>query len=323
MYSTRNATFGILSDILAQLDEYTIYAHYMGDFTVGKLYNSPLRTDDKIPSFAVFKGRRGNLMFKDHGSGLSGNVLTFVKELKHIRTDGELEKELLRILRSTAPKSTRSVKREYVSNAPAEIGIVRQDWTDTDIKYWSQFGISLSTLNSYQVFSIKYYLCNKAVAGIYSDESPMYAYKVNSRFKIYRPLASKYTKWRTNLTNSDIQGFAQLPEGQRKLLIITKSLKDVMVLHEMGFDAVSPSSETTFIPDDIIELLKAKYENILILYDRDKTGMKKARDYSKKYGLYAFFINKRFNAKDISDAVKINGFDTVNKWLTKTLQKYV
>ena len=323
MYSTRNATFGILSDILAQLDEYDIYAHYMGEFTVGKLYNSPLRTDDKIPSFAVFKGRRGNLMFKDHGSGLSGNVLTFVKELKQIKTDGELEKELLRILRSTAPKSSRNVTREYTSNASAEIGIVRQDWTETDEQYWSQFGIGLTTLNQYQVFSIKYYLCNKAVAGIYKDESPMYAYKVNERFKIYRPLASKYTKWRTNLTSSDIQGLAQLPNGQRKLLIITKSLKDVMVLHEMGFDAVSPSSETTFIPDEILDSLKAKYENILILYDRDKTGMMKARDYSRKYDIPAFFINKRFKAKDLSDAVRDNGFDTVNKWLTKTLQKYV
>lgn len=323
MYSTRNATFGILSDILAQLDEYTIYAYYMGNFKIGKLYNSPLRSDDKIPSFAVFKGRRGNLMFKDHGSGLSGNVLTFVKEMKHIRTDGELEKELLKILRTTAPKSTRDVKREYTSNASTEIGIVRQDWTELDKQYWDQFGISLTTLNQYQVFSIKYYLCNKAVAGIYSEKSPMYAYKVNDRFKIYRPLASKYTKWRTNLTSSDIQGFAQLPDGQRNLLIVTKSLKDVMVLHEMGFDAVSPASETTFIPDNILDSLKAKYRKILILYDRDKTGMKKARDYSHKYELDAFFVNKRFNAKDISDAVSNNSFDTVNEWLTKTLQKYV
>lgn len=323
MYSTRNATFGILSDLLSQLDEYDIYAYYMGKFTVGKLYNSPLRHDDKIPSFAVFKGRRGNLMFKDHGSGLSGNVLTFVKEYKNIKTDAELEKELLRIIKTTAPVSTRSVSREYKYQGSADIGIVRQDFTDIDLQYWNQFGISKSTLEKFQVFSIKYFLCNKAVSGIYKDTNPMYAYKVNDKFKIYRPLNSKYTKWRTNLTNRDVQGLSELPDGKGKLLIVTKSLKDVMVLYEMGYDAVSPSSETTFIPDDILDSLKDKYEHVVILFDRDKTGVMKARDYSKKYKLDAFFIHKKFKAKDLSDAVRDNGFITVKEWLTKTLEKYV
>ena len=323
MYSTRNATFGILSDILSQLDDYDIFAYYMGNFKVGKLYNSPLRHDDKIPSFAVFKGRQGILMFKDHGSGLAGNALTFVKAYNNIRTDAELEKELLKIIRHTAPVSTRDVTREYKSNASADIGIVRQDFTQRDINYWQQFGISVPTLNKFNVFSSKYFLCNRIVSGIYKETNPMYAYKVNDKFKIYRPLNSKYTKWRTNLTTSDVQGFAQLPSGNRQLLIITKSLKDVMVLHEMGIDAVSPSSETTFIPDEMLDELKKKYNNILILYDRDKTGMMKAREYSKKYNLHAFFVNKKFAAKDISDAVKVNGFDTIKQWLTKELKEYV
>ena len=154
MYSTRNATFGILSDILSQLDDYDIFAHYMGNFTVGKLYNSPLRQDDKNPSFAVFKGRQGNLMFKDHGSGLAGNALTFVKAYNNIHTDAELEKELLKIIRHTAPVSTRDVTREYKSNASADIGIVRQDFTQIDINYWQQFGISVPTLNKFNTIFI-------------------------------------------------------------------------------------------------------------------------------------------------------------------------
>ena len=60
------------------IDEYDIYAYYMGQFKVGRLYNSPLRKD-KNPSFAIFKGRRGNLLFKDHGTGEYGNALTFIK----------------------------------------------------------------------------------------------------------------------------------------------------------------------------------------------------------------------------------------------------
>lgn len=322
MYSTKHATFGILSDLLSKLTDYEIFSYYMGDFTVGKLYNSPLRHDDKMPSFAVFRGRRGNLMFKDHGTGLSGTAVTFVKEMKNIHTDAELEKELLRIIKATAPTSTIESTREYKYRGNADIGIVRQEFTDVDLAYWSKFGIKQTTLDKYQVFSIKYFLCNKIVSGIYKDTNPMYAYKVNDKFKIYRPFNSKYTKWRTNLTNCDVQGYAQLPSGKRKLLIITKSLKDVMVLHEMGYDAISPSSETTFIPNNMLAQLRGKYKNILILYDRDKTGMMKARDYSKEYGLHAFFVHKKFKAKDISDAVELNGFDTVKTWLNKTLDKY-
>ena len=95
-----------------------------------------------------------------------------------------------------------------------------------------------------------------------------------------------------------------------------------MVLYKMGYDAVSPSSETTFLPTKILDKLKKKYKHILILYDRDRTGMLKARTYSKEYELDAFFVNKKFNSKDISDAVASCGFDTVKEWLVKTLKRY-
>ena len=150
----------------------------------------------------------------------------------------------------------------------------------------------------------------------------MYAYKVYDKFKIYRPLASKYTKWRTNLTNRHVQGLAEIPKDGGNLLIITKSLKDVMCLYEMGFNAISPSSETTFIPKDIIDSLKKKWKHIVILYDRDAAGMQNARKYSKQYELDAIFVHKKFKAKDVSDAVRDNSFFAVKEWLTKTVERY-
>ena len=95
-----------------------------------------------------------------------------------------------------------------------------------------------------------------------------------------------------------------------------------MCLYEMGFNAISPSSETTFIPEDILQSLRSKWKHIVILYDRDKTGMLKSREYSKRYKLDPLFIHKKFNSKDVSDAVKLNGFYSVKDWLTETLKKY-
>ena len=90
----------------------------------------------------------------------------------------------------------------------------------------------------------------------------------------------------------------------------------------MGFNAIAAASETVFIPEDILRSLRSKWKHIVILYDRDKTGMLKARQYSKQYNIDAFFINKKFKAKDLSDAVRDNGFSTMKDWLIKTLQKY-
>lgn len=314
-----------LKDLLDKVDDYTIYSYYLGAFKPGKLINSPLRNDDKMPSFAIFPSKDGALLFKDHGTGVAGNALKFIKLYKGIENRDELERELLRIVRKTNPNDCirKNTYASPVGLGPTEIGIVRQPFTETDKQYWSNFHISLTTLKKFNVFSIKYFICNRVVRGTYKETNPMYAYKVYDKFKIYRPLASKYTKWRTNLTNRHVQGLAELPQEGGNLLIITKSLKDVMCLYEMGINAIAASSETTFIPEDILNDLKNKWKHVVILYDRDKTGMLKARDYNKQYGLDCIFVHKKFKAKDISDAVKDNGFFAVKNWLTKTVIRYV
>ena len=324
MYSTKTAVTMSLKDLLSMLDDESIYTYYLGKIKLGKLIHSPIRNDDKNPSFAIFRGKEGGLFFKDHGSGDGGNSIKFVKLYNHITTQQELERELLRIVRKMNPNSG-NVIRTYsysVDSGPTDIGIVRQPFMEVDKKYWKQFHISLETLKRFQVFSIKYFLCNRVVRGTYKESSPMYAYKVFDKFKIYRPLASKYTKWRTNLTNRDVQGLAEIPKEGGNLLIITKSLKDVMCLYEMGYNAIAASSETTFIPEDILQSLRSKWKHIVIIYDRDKTGMLEARKYSKQYRLDAIFVHKRFKAKDISDAIRDNSYAEVKQWLTNTLKKY-
>ena len=95
-----------------------------------------------------------------------------------------------------------------------------------------------------------------------------------------------------------------------------------MVLHEMGYNAVSPSSESTFIPDIVLNDLKKRFKTILICFDRDVPGVQNMRKVSLKTGLKGFLVHKSFKAKDISDAVKTNGFESVKDWLKKLLWKY-
>lgn len=305
-----------LDYILSKVTEYDIYARYIGQFKIGFIYNSPFRKD-KNPSFGIFRSRKsGKLLFKDHGNGECGDVIKFVELYTGLTNYNDILNRIVTDMSITNNTKLKSTK-QYESKDTV-IGVVRQDWTDVDKQYWSQFGITKETLIKFNVFSIKYYLCDGIVKGIYKNENPMYAYKVYDHFKIYRPLADKYTKWRNNLTPYDIQGYEQLPK-KGDLLIITKSLKDVMCLYEMGYTAISPSSESTFLTPDVIDALKRRFKRILICFDRDISGVKNMRKISLKTGLKGFLVHKKWKAKDISDAIKLNGFEIIKNWLKETL----
>ena len=323
MYSRKRAKLpdNITIDwILSKVTEYDIYAKYIGQFKVGMIYNSPFRKD-KNPSFGIYYSKRTKqLLFKDHGTGECGNVIKFVSLFTGKTEYNDILSDIVDKLNIT--NNTKLVSsKQYIPPTETVIGVVRQEFTDVDINYWKQFNISINTLKKFNVNSIKYYLCNGIVKGTYKRENPMYAYKVYNNFKIYRPLADKYTKWRNNLTDYDIQGYEQLPQ-KGDILFITKSMKDVMCLYEMGYPAVSPSSESTFLPKDVLEQLKTRFKRIIILFDRDVAGVKRSRKLSLETGLEAMFINKKFKANDISDAVKANNFEEIKNWLNETIKNY-
>ena len=307
-----------LEYILSKVTEYDIYAHYLGQFKVGMIYQSPFRKD-KNPSFGIFYSKRTNqLLFKDHGTGECGNVIKFVQLYTGKTNYNDILQDIVAKLNIT-PETRLDSSKQYIPSTETIIGVVRQEFTDTDIKYWGQFNISTKTLKKFNVNSIKYYLCNGVVKGIYKPENPMYAYKVYNNFKVYRPLGDKYTKWRNNLTEYDVQGYEQLPK-KGEICIITKSLKDVMCLYEMGIPAVSPSSESTWLPDTVLEDILKRFKRVLICFDRDGPGVRNLRKISLKTGLEPMLVHKKWKAKDISDAIAKNGFENIKNWIYETLK---
>lgn len=308
-----------LDYILSKVTEYDIYAHYLGQFKVGMIYKSPFRKD-KNPSFGLFYSKKTKqLLFKDHGTGECGNVIKFVQLYTGKTNYNDILQDIVAKLNIT-PDTKLDSSKQYIPSQETVIGVVRQPFTDIDINYWSQFHVSTKTLKKFNVNSIKYYLCNGIVKGIYKPENPMYAYKVYNNFKVYRPLGDKYTKWRNNLTEYDVQGYEQLPK-KGDICIITKSLKDVMCLYEMGIPAISPSSESTFLPSTILEDILKRFKTVLICFDRDNVGLKNLRKISLKTGLNGLIMKKSFKAKDISDAIKQNGFETVKEYIYAEIEK--
>ena len=132
-----------------------------------------------------------------------------------------------------------------------------------------------------------------------------------NKFKIYRPYNKVNEKWLTNCTITDIQGYEQLPNSG-DLLIITKSLKDVMTLYSLGYTAIAVNSENTLIPKIIMSDIKKRFKKIIVFFDNDKSGIDGATKFCKEFSI-PNMQTPEGGAKDISDFIKAYN-------ITKTLK---
>ena len=122
----------------------------------------------------------------------------------------------------------------------------------------------------------------------------------------------------SNCNTYEIQGYEQLPNNG-DTLIITKSLKDVMVLHKLGYTAIAANSENTLIPEKVLIELQNRFKNIIIFYDTDLPGIKGAKAMRDKYNLDCIIIPRKYGVKDISDFIKEHKIIKTKKMLKELL----
>jgi hypothetical protein len=299
-----------LEEILRITTEYDIYSYYIGDqFKVGKIMHSPLR-EDNHPSFGVFKSSvSSNLMWKDQATGKTGNVIQFISE-KFQESHGDSLRRLSSDVDSARIRISKMGKeiQERYKKTSTIISVQKKNFTEVDDAYWEQYFITRDILKKYNVFPILTFWVNDIPSNLfYSKTQPLYAYQVFDKFQIYSPYAQRKNKFRNSTTTYDIHGLEQLPKYGR-LLIITKSKKDVMVLNRLGYDAIAPCGEQTPIPRPIIDDLRQRYNKVTVLYDNDTTGLKGALKCATEHGIEWTHLPleyyAKFKIKDISDFIK-------------------
>lgn len=312
-------------DILDRVTEEAIWRRYCNNFTyIGKSFLSELYRDNNPGCYIFYK--EGRLIYKDHGTGESYDCFAYVmakflvgfsEALKIIASDFNISPTKHDI-------KDKVISHNYIEKMPIKgynkpkIRIIKQAYTLTDKEYWDQYYIDLDKLIDYEVYSLKQVIIDKngEVYTIdYKVDNPVYGYVFkydNSEYyKIYRPYNK--SKWLFTGNSRCIEGWHKLPD-EGKLLILTKSLKDIMVYSLFGIPAISMTSETTSIADDTISKLKLRFKRILINLDNDETGIKSAQRLSERYGLDSFFIP---DCKDISDYIKKYGKNNTNKLIKK------
>jgi len=331
-FNTNNITKDKVKEILS---DNQIYEFYLGDnieFT--RKFNSPFRKDDH-PSLSFFLINNHTILWRDWGSSLQDkpqDVFSFVmtyyncsfrEALEYINIDFNLN------FTSDIQVSTVIFDREIPTKRAFKkvkekkiIEVETQNFTIEDVKFWKSFEISLETLIKYNVRSIKYCWLNYKLFRTYTRSNPIYSFELINEegeivYKIYSPYEEKNNKWFSNVSKDTVQGLSQL-KYESDTLIITKSLKDVMVLDTFGYESIAFQSEISEFSNFIYENVVSLYKNIIVFYDNDQHGITNSNNMCEKYSFKQISIPQEFKAKDISDYVKKYGVDNT-KIFIKTL----
>jgi hypothetical protein len=318
LYSTILAERWSSDEILKYHTEYDLYAKYIGsNFKIGRPLCSPLR-EDKSPSFCVYVHKNDNkLMWRDYSTGEGGDVFKFIQRKLNLSSREEAYRAISHdfFMNKTYPPPKLPAKPKHVVK---EINVARKAFTKRDIEYWQQYGISEQTLKDYNVSALKTFFVNGLNQYVAKPGDLMFGWKVYGAFKIYRPTEAKEEKWRSSLSAYDLQGFEQL-DADGDVLIITKALKDVMLLRELGYNAIAPPSETSGVPEVIMNNLKNRFTDIVVLFDNDAAGKKGSKKIALEYGLKEV-TTPEGESKDISDYYKCHGRTKTIELLTNLLQ---
>lgn len=305
-------------NIFKRITSYDIFRYYSKGFVeVDKSFISDFRSE-KNPSCRV-SFIKGDLLYTDFGANLKLRAVDFVMELENL----SYAEALQRINRDfnlglgiygtetyleNVGKPKLYGKIKCTEKKPRVIQIKARPFNKDDAEFWNEYSIQLNTLNKFNICAIS----NFWIDGLhYFPDKLSYSYNFYFednlfRRKIYQPLNSKF-KWFSN-GGKVVQGEVLLPK-QGDLLIITKSFKDILCLYEMGYTAIAPTSESSFVPDAYFEKQQSRFTRIVGLYDNDDAGRKFSKKFSETYKIPFVEIPLEYGCKDISDYTKEYGKD--------------
>ena len=302
--------------ILSRFSEEQLMEYYLHIPVKKGLFRSPLRRD-KQPTCSFYRNKSGTLIFKDFATGQHLNIFDVVQSifrcdyfesLRIIANDfGIVRDNALHKNPGKINLNPIKIKDKEISKIQIEV----QEFTDSELKWWGKYGISKDILKRFDVYSCKHVFLNDQLFAESQQHCPIFGYygKKYQGLELWRCYFPKRTSFRfiTNWPSKKIQGYDQLPK-KGKLLVITKSMKDSMCLYSCGITACAPNSENLFIPDKVLEDLKNRFENIVVLYDNDRPGLYNMAKIRKEHPELTYvFIPKRYVSKDISDFYKDHG----------------
>ncbi len=328
--------------ILSRISEEEIFEKYLDiEPNLTDFFVNPLRFDDDDPGCRFYRDSRNVLKFNDFAG--EQNIDCFnVVQLTHI--DNKTGKNVnyyqaLEIIARDFGISDKKADYSYdinieykpkqaVQKTKFKIDIkILVDWTRVDREYWSSHCLAGKDLKFFKTVPVqRYWLNGKLNMYEYSMQDPCYCYIFPTGKKLYFPFRRK-GEVRFLHDTKYLQGYEQLPEFG-DLLVITKSYKDVMCLRKFGIYAIAPMSETYLLSDEQFTDLYNRFDNIIMLFDFDRAGIRQTQKYKRVFELpYLFFTDGTrstidFTVKDFAAYVRKFGPDKTLKLIKETKDYY-
>ena len=324
-------------EILARTDKgLNVFKYYLPfPFRVGRNFLNPLYEDKKASCNVYFDKTNDQYKLKDYGNdNYSGDCFHFVSKIlgtdcRHAESFMEILQKINQDLALGLDSASSNQSQKSMSLSPPKSSIMEiapeqpkpikpfsikvKPFSELELTYWQQYGISLEFLKRYQVVTLKEFASENNEGKSYkltsSDKEPIFAYQGKRYLKLYRPFSTVRFQYAGDLGDKYCFGLEQLPP-KGNILFITGGEKDVLSLVAKGFSAICFNSETSNIPQSTIRKLSYRFKHVVILYDCDKTGMEASE---KHVQLLSSLGVKRMvlplkgtkDEKDISDYFKL------------------
>ena len=320
MIESRSSDAYLTKDsILCKISEYDIFRHYCHSFKeFGEKFCSELR-EDKSPTCSIIPWK-GKVIYKDFGNGESHDCFSYV-QVKYNLTFSEAMRVIdndfgLGLQSGVIIKNELAITygtQEVIEKRPTKLSKRARPWSKEDKIFWTQFHITKELLVKFDVQPIDYFWINEAR---YVCHTPSYVYNINGHYKIYRPYETE-GKWYSNTSKDDIQGWKQLSDNG-DIVILASSLKDVMCLNVLGYEAIALQSEMQMPDKELIEKLRKRFDVVAVLYDNDfgketNPGQTMANKICAEFNLINIILPAHYKSKDISDLMKDHGVEIAKR----------
>jgi hypothetical protein len=286
---------------------------------------SAFNSREKTASMYIYLDNKQVYKFKDFSSGIGGDALNLVQTLFNLPSRARASFKIIDDYNEYLKSNDHIAIREVVPHSKFSVSDYEmRHWNNLDQSYWTGFKIGSKLLERYNVAPLSFYMMTKTdnlgiennmriagnyIYGYFKDDGTLY--------KIYQPKIrdNKFIKVRDY-----IQGSEQLT-GEKKFLIVTSSLKDLMAFNKLKItdaECIAPDSENSMIPASYILNAIKHYKGVFVLFDNDEPGKKAAMKYHTVYNLPYITLPME---KDLSDSVKIHGIEAVRNNLIPLLKQ--
>ena len=287
-----------ISNVRKLVDDYSLISHYLGqELELHTKYSSPLREGDENPSFSLFYGYGTldptKLYFKDQIGIASGDVYEFLLKYLGAKTVHSLLEQInydlqlgLNCNETNIGLKPTVIKRIPVEKERPKIEVVSQKPTKAFIDYWfGRYEVIQYWLNYYMTKCVRdiHYVYSSRTS-IISPKTLCIGYPIGMYNKVYLPFESKEFKFRNNYPQNYVEGHLQIDWTRNDLLLISKAFKeDIFFRNHWNIQAVSGKSETTYIPDFIMQKYLQHFKRVVVWLDPDEAGIRSMQYYKTMY----------------------------------------